>query len=138
MRRPKQAISIEALRKKLSFWQKKMDMADWEISIEYADSHKIGKDSVALIEVDERMDRMAKIFIWDQYHKTEHYNVRYNLDTVIIHELVHAFINEPMRPIPAKIRKRTYLHDFEEWLCDNFADIMYRVVTGKFAKKVKK
>jgi hypothetical protein len=138
MRRPKQAVSLKKLRTKLLFWQKKMDMSDWEISIEYADSHKVGKDSVAMIEVDERMDRIAKMFIWDQYYLTEHYNVRYNLDTVILHELAHAFMNEIMRPIPTKVRKRKYLSAFEEWLCDNFADIVYLNVMGKFAKKVKK
>lgn len=138
MRKPTKPVSDKVLKAKLSLWQKKMDMADWEISIEYADAKKLGEKSVAMIEVDEHLDRIAKMYILQDYYKVEHYNVRYNLDTIILHELCHAFMNNIMQPIPGKVRKRIYLHDFEEWLCDNIADLIYFNVTGKFAKKVKK
>ncbi len=124
-------VSLITLNRKKRKWQKIVGLDKWFITIDYATKYIIGDNVVGMATDCNTEARKANIHILDTYYLTSNNGTVYNLDTIIIHELLHIFMWEMVEKINPKIRKRKDFKNLEEFLCDEFADIVFNNLTKK-------
>lgn len=131
-------VRQSTLEKKLTKWQKILKLSDWEITIRYAtkkDLEEIGGDKerndIALVSDCDTAAKRATILINRNYHKMAGYKKSWNVDTLILHELIHVVVWLHSEAIPDKIYKHRKVYEFEEFICDCFADVIYRIYYNK-------
>ena len=133
MKSKTRGVRESTLIKKVSRWKPVLKLKDWDISIRYAKQKELEsvqkKDSKKIIfgwvdDCDSAAKR-ASILINRNYHTGPGHKTSWNIDTLIIHELVHVVLWAHSENIPENIRKHSKVFDFEEFVCDSFADIIY-------------
>lgn len=120
-------LPIKELRELLKFWQQKMKLLDWDIRIRYAskadilDPEQFGDGTLGQLDMCWPDEKVAQISIHPRYHKADGYNIAWNLDTLIIHELIHTHLSEKSNELPEEI----LVGDFEEFVCNSLGKIIY-------------
>ena len=83
-------------------------------------------------------EKVAVIVINNEYYTDPQYGVVWNLDTALLHELIHVVLDEQIGRLAKKVRNnKKFREDFEEFICDKFAWIIYNHVKNR-RKKMKK
>lgn len=132
-------LRLKDVRPKVEYWKSKVGLHGWDISvsvvnkdklakiIEKNDGKTIDKDDVVYGAVVEQFpaEQAASIVFLDK--SDEDFGMQLNLDTLILHELIHIVVGERFDRLPkaAKISPRT--HELEEFLCDYFARRIYKI-----------
>ena len=78
-------------------------------------------------------EKIAVVGIRRTYYEHDSYKVSWNLDTLIIHEIIHIIekVGKLNCNIPKGIKKRRDFINFEEYNCDTFAAIIYFMYYNK-------
>ena len=133
-------VRTETLQKKCNTWKKRLRLGDWDITCKYptkAEQEKedpddknrpnFESDTIGCLMECSIPEKIAVIGIRKDYYDHDGYKVSWNLDTLIIHELVHIIqkMGKTTAGIPKKIRDRKDLWVWEEYNCDTFAAILY-------------
>ncbi len=124
-------VRHSTLIKKLSKWQKVLKLSDWSIRIRFSDEKQMGPNNVALLVNCSHDENAAEILIHKYYYKENGYRTLFNIDTLIIHELIHIILNKKLDSFPKMILKNKKFHNFEEFICNHFAIIIYHVFHEK-------
>lgn len=125
-------IQLKTLVRLCTLWKNRMMLSDWIISIKYATKEQIKKqhrkDDICIGYVGDcnSDDKVACIYINPEYHKIPGYKESWNIETVIIHELMHIHVSEAGGKIPEKIEKLPEWEPIEEFICDRTAMLIYR------------
>lgn len=127
-------VRESTLAKRLARWKPVLKLSSWDITIRYAkkaelekEQKKELKDRIILafvIDCDPAAKR-ATVLVNRDYHKVAGHKQSWNIDTLILHELVHIVLWGKSDAIPEKIRNHSKVDDLEEFACDAFADIIY-------------
>jgi hypothetical protein len=125
-----QRIKHETLQKKKRFWQTILGLSEWHIKMSFVKPKAIEGD-IALLKTISNVEKVAVILINEEYYLEPEYGTVWNLDTVILHELVHVLLDEPIRRLAKKIKENTRFKELEEWICDKFAYLVYTYVKNK-------
>lgn len=121
------------LDKKLMRWKKVLKLADWDIQIRYATKTDVDKDSIdpdddiAALETCSPVEKVARIIINKNYPKFDEYGVVWNIDTLILHELIHALLYEKIHVLPDTIKDHQGMTRLEEFICDSMARIIFDI-----------
>jgi len=133
-------VRVSTLQKKCKRWAKALRLGDWDITCRYATKSELdqrcesSKDEICFDEnTIGRLhqcsipEKIALVLIRRNYFDHEAHGVSWNIDTLIIHELIHIIeiVGKKNCNIPKKINDRKDFEDFEEYNCDTFAAIMY-------------
>ncbi len=132
-------VRDSTLQKKCKRWAKALRLGDWDIMCRYATKSETTQeyDSKDVICFDDSTigrlhecsipEKIALILIRRNYFDHDAYGVSWNIDTLIIHELIHIVekVGKKNCNIPEKIKKRKDFKDLEEYNCDTFSAIMY-------------
>jgi len=133
------------LQKKANTWAKRLRLSDWDITCRYAtkaDMNTIDPDDNEPCFDDDTIGRMqecsipekvAVVLIRRNYYDHNGYKVSWNLDTLIIHELIHIIekIGKKNAGIVNSVDKRRDFMEFEEFNCDCFSAILYYLYYDK-------
>jgi len=112
------------LERKLRKWVRLLKLDGWNIKIRF----KALKGSVAAqVNHCSPVERSAIIDIAVDYSMREGYGISFNVDTLILHELIHVILWEKTEQLPIKIGEHPKLEDLEEFVCYHFAKIIYDV-----------
>jgi hypothetical protein len=113
------------LEKRLNKWKRVLKLTDWDISIKYKPYSELGKDNVTgLVNFCSPEEMTAEIYISNTYYRHEGYKISWNLDSLIIHELIHVVLWEEWDKLAEHIRDNKKLENFEEFVCWHFAKII--------------
>lgn len=124
----------KTLDRKKRYWQKVLKMTDWNIKIKFVPKYKLSDiNSIAELESISGNEKAAQIFISSSYHSYDGYNLYWNIDTIILHEMIHIKIDRQREQLNKKLIKSDKFYDFEEFICDTFSNLIY-----DFDKKSKK
>ena len=108
------------LESRLRKWQKKLKLDGWHIKIRYK---SCGEDAAAMVFC-EPLERTAIINVHPQYYLKEGYRISWDLDSLIVHELLHVEMWEEINKLPQKMREHVKFEAFEEYLCFRYAKII--------------
>ncbi len=134
-------INKDELESKLDFWADVLGLSGWDIktkivnkqklmeTIEKLDGKKSEPDDICLGAVVEhyQSEQVASILFLKDADKE--FGLQLNLDTLILHELIHIASGEQFERLPkaAKISPKT--KELEEWVSDFFARKIYQAYT---------
>lgn len=122
----KRRITIRTLENKLKKWQTILKLDGWNITAKFVPQNKLlDAETTAQVESCFPSEKVAVIIIYDKYLEHNGYNVSWNIDTLIIHELIHVLLWEKTDEMPASIQGHSKFKLFEEFLCDSFAKILF-------------
>jgi len=114
-------IQPSTLVKKLKKFQKWLNLDGWDIKIRYK---SCDPDTVGEIDFCEPVEKTAIINISSKYFTKEGYNVSWNLDNIIIHELIHIELWEQIDRLPIDIKEHKKFKELEEYICFRYAKII--------------
>lgn len=123
-------IYQSTLEKKCKKWQKVLKLSDWNITVKFASQSQIGNNTLAMIKDVYQTEKVAIIEVLNTYYNEVGHGHKFNIDTLLLHELVHLLVWEEHDRLPPDIRKSKAFLDFEEFLCDSFAAITYDIKKG--------
>jgi len=129
------------LDKKLIRWKKVLKLIDWDIQIRYATKSDIDKgsidleDDLASLETCSPIEKVARILVNKNYPNFDEYNVVWNVDTIILHELIHVLTYEKVHVLPDSIQNHQGLTKLEEFVCDSMARIIFDIYHKSTNKK---
>ncbi len=118
-------LSYQTIINKLKFWQKALKIGDWDISIKIARESYVGEGIIAEVIYCAPVEKIAKINLLNNYMKVPGYNISFNIDTIIIHELIHVVLWDKVNFLPTKFRKNKRYIESEEFICDYMAKVIY-------------
>lgn len=55
-----------------------------------------------------------------------HFGFQINLDTLVIHELIHVLVSAPFTALPKAARKSKRTDELEEFICDKFSYLIWK------------
>jgi hypothetical protein len=112
------------LERKLRKWIKHVKLEGWDIKIRFK---PLKEDIAARIYHCSPVEMSAIIDIAVDYSDREGYGVSFNLDTLILHELIHVILWEKWDELPNTIKEHKKMELFEEFVCFHFAKIIYDI-----------
>lgn len=120
------------LERKLKKWMKYLKLEGWDIKIRFKnlsddEPDNKGLATAAQVEYCSPVERTALIFIANDYCETEGYGLSFNIDTLIIHELLHVILWEKFDCLSTRTKKNQKIVDLEEFICFHFSKILYDV-----------
>lgn len=132
-------VRPKTLQNKCNTWAKRLRLGDWTITCKYATKPEMDKvdpedgstyfdeNTIGCLMECSIPEKIAVIGIRRNYFDHDGYKVSWNLDTLIIHELIHIIekVGKKNSGIPKKIDRRRDFTNFEEYNCDAFAAIIY-------------
>lgn len=129
MRRVHQA----GLERRFRKWVKHLKLEGWTLKVKFKvvllEDGKNPEDPYEAAEVEHcsPVERTAVINIAKDYCDRKGFGVSFNLDTLIIHELIHVILWDEWERLPERIRKHRGMENFEEFVCFHFSKIIYDV-----------
>lgn len=128
-------IASKTLEKKKKRWQKELKLDAWDIKIKFVSAFELGDHNTAgQIAYCYPNEKSAYIQIVNNYYRYEGYNESWNIDTLIIHELIHVMLHDKGENMPKVIKESTKFYNYEEFICDSFAKIIYDCHKNKSKK----
>jgi hypothetical protein len=129
----KRRIHDKTLEKKVRKWVNVLGLNDWEINAKFIPRHKgkFKKDEQAEVTYYWN-EKVANINFNSTYYKDKDCGKVWNIDTLIIHELIHVVLSERMDGLPENVVEK--ISDLEEFIADYFATIIFRTSEGKRKK----
>lgn len=124
----------KTLEKKVTKWKNVLKLGDWTVIIRYGTTEQVGKDNIAFLDECSPSEKVAKIFISKTYFNCEGYDLVWNLDTLILHELIHIITHDKVHALPKSFCNHPKVVELEEHVCDAFA----RIVRDMYRRKSKK
>jgi hypothetical protein len=131
-------VRQSTLQKRLAYWKPKLKLSDWDINIRYATKKEAEKqqrkekgDLLAFAHDCDPAAKRATILIVRDYHKGAGHKTAWNVDTLILHELIHIVVWSASDAIPESIANHSKVHEFEEYVCDSLADIIYSLLYNR-------
>lgn len=133
-------VRQNTLEKKLNKWKKVLKLGDWNIQIRYGSNDEM-KDhddvkeecAIGLLDACSHPEKIAKILISKNYFKEPNYPLVWNLDTLIVHELIHIILYDKVENLPKKTRDSKKMIEIEEHICDYFS----RIIVDMFKRNKK-
>lgn len=132
-------VQPATLQKKCDRWKKVLRLNDWDITCRYGSRVELqdeddpdSDDRIGLLPHCSIPEKIALILIRREYYSHEGYGVSWNIDTLILHELVHILQKMGKQGLPKRLRENDRLRlIFEEYNCDTFAAIIYFIYYNK-------
>lgn len=139
-------VQPKTLQKKCNTWARRLRLGDWSITCRYATKSEMQKldpedndepcfdeSTIGRLQECSIPEKIAVVLIRRNYYDHDGYGVSWNLDTLIIHELIHIIekVGKKNSGIPRKIDDRRDFGNFEEYNCDAFAAIIYYLYFNK-------
>lgn len=115
------------LEKKLGRWKKHLRLTDWDITIRYGTKKEVGNNTLACLDTCSHAEKIARVIVSKDYFKDEDFAVVWNLDTLILHELIHIVLKAEEDKIPESIRNHKRVHNLIEFTCDTFAKTIFDI-----------
>ena len=112
------------LARKFRKWMKFLKLDGWDVKIGFKD---LGVDTAAEVSYCSPIEKFAVIDVAKDLDKFEGYKMSFNLDTLIIHELMHVLMWEQVERLPGKVKNCKDFKEFEEFLCSHFAKIIFDI-----------
>ena len=124
----KRRISLKTLEKKIQYWQKVLKLDGWKITAVFKPQHKLDPqdpDTAAQVVECWPLEKVAVIEFATNYPKHDGYEISWNIDTLILHELIHVLCWEKTTDLPENIQDHSKFQIFEEFLCNTLSKIIY-------------
>jgi len=119
-------VSRASLKQKLKYWQRKLKMSNWDIDINYCyNKDWLNDDVLGQLDYCWTSEKVARISICPTYNKTDGNNIAWNIDTLILHELIHALVYDRSISLPISSMNSPRVIEFEEFICDAMAKIIF-------------
>ena len=125
-------IADKTLRAKISKWKKTLKMSDWTIKAKFVPPHVLKEnplefeyETVAYVKSVYPDELVAEIEFNSRYYEVEGYKLSWNIDTIIIHELIHVLLHEKTEAFHPSTRESSKLYNYEEFICNSFSKIIY-------------
>jgi len=118
------------LARRLRYWMRALKLEGWTIKIRFR-TVPSGDDTVAELEHCSPVERAAAIFVAEDYAGRAGHGVSFNLDTLILHELIHVVLWDEWERLPTRTKGRADVKRLEEFVCFHFAKIIYDLKKGK-------
>jgi len=116
-------ISDKAFEKKLRKWQHILKLDGWSISWKFVQEGRgIDNKNLAELKHCSSTEKVAQISFNNKYYLCDGHNISWNIDTLILHELLHVHLDEKSSVLPNDNEK---VVDFEEFICNSMAKIIY-------------
>lgn len=137
----------KTLQIRCNMWAKRLRLSDWTVACKYAtktdmdrqdpeDNNKPYFDDETIGHLTDCSipEKIAVICIRRNYYDHDGFGISWNLDTLILHELIHIIENlaKANSGVPNKIKDRNDFIDYGEYICDCFASVIYY----NFRKKI--
>lgn len=129
-------VHQSGLERKFYKWVKCLKLEGWNFKIRFKaivpeegnDGHK--PFPAAWVEHCSPVERTAVINIATDYCARLGFGVSFNLDTLIIHELIHIILWDERDRLPTRVSNSSKFNSFEEFVCFHFSKIIYDVKHG--------
>ena len=131
-------IKKSDLNSKVDFWKKVLGLDGWEIKttiISSSEMYNLVKKLEGEADKNELIyavlvnchpvEQIASIAFLKNADK--HFGIQLNLDTLIIHELIHVATQEKFDNLPETIGNSNKIKELEEYIADFFARKLYLV-----------
>lgn len=133
-------VQAKTLQKKCNVWAKRLRLRDWTITCRYAtkadmekedpdDDYEPSFDSETIGRLQECSvpEKIALILIRRDYFDHTGHKVSWNIDTLILHELIHIIekIGKTHAGLNKNVGARKDYWRLEEFNCDTFSAIVY-------------
>lgn len=119
------------LEKKTTKWKKILKLQNWSISVRYANKKEIDEQNkkiiAAYVSHCDCAAKRASILVNRKYYEIVGYKTAWNVDTLLLHELIHIAIWSQTIRIPDTIAGHKSIENLEEFICDFFGDIIYNI-----------
>jgi len=130
------------LEKKLNKWKKFIKLSDWNIQIRYATKTDIDNEEDINLENDlaslitcSPPEKIARILINKNYVKDPDFGKVWNIDTLILHELIHILLYKEIEALYNVVKNRRSINKLEEFVCNSMARIVYDIIHRRSLKK---
>lgn len=131
-------VRNSTLQKKCKRWAKALRLSDWDIICRYATRAEMEREceldrgencfddtTIGHLHECSIPEKIALILIRRNYYAHESHGISWNIDTLILHELIHIIEIVGTNKLPKKITERKDFCEFEEYNCDSFSAILY-------------
>lgn len=140
-------VQPKTLQIRCNVWAKRLRLSDWTITCKYAtkgdmdredpednDKPYFDDETIGHLMDCSLPEKIAVIGIRKNYYDHDGFGISWNLDTLILHELIHIIerLAKSDSAIPGKVRDRADFKNYEEFICDCFASVIYY----NFRKKI--
>lgn len=116
-------INRTSLENKLNKWKKILKLDAWNITINWVKPKTINND-LAEIEICSYPEKVATIAVSTHYDQHAHHGKVFNLDSIILHELIHIVFWEHVQNLPSNFTENKKFEEFEEYMCDYFSRVL--------------
>jgi hypothetical protein len=124
-------IFTSTLERKCRRWQKILKLADWDITIKFTPKSQLGGNYLARLTNVYPVEKVAVIEVLNDYYKDPGYKHNFNIDILILHELIHLFLWEEFEKLPYPIRQTKAVKEFEEFICNFLSKMIYDIFHKK-------
>ncbi len=125
----KRRISNKTLENRIKKWQHVLKLDGWTIRFKFVSPMKMENDKFILAMVNHCSpnEKVADLLFNNKYQTYTGFGVSWNIDTLIIHELIHVHLYEKAEPFEATLNKDNIdvFEAMEEFICDSFAKIIF-------------
>lgn len=125
----------KTLEKKLNHWKKVCRLSDWNIQIRYAtktdeevDNINLERDLASTVNCSPP-EKIALVLINKDYVNHPKNNFVFNIDTIILHELMHIIIWEKVDALAEGVLESKNFKTLEEFICDYYARLIFDIST---------
>ncbi len=134
----KRRISDRTLGTKIKKWQHILKLDGWTLTFKFIPPttfKKMEKEKSILAMVNHASpnEKVAEMLFNNKYHTYDGFGASWNIDTLIIHELIHIHLFEKSdqleKAIPEEVEE--VFTQYEEFLCDSIAKIIYDLDLGE-------
>lgn len=125
-------ITNKSLERKCKQWQKILKLSEWNITARFAPPSKmIDGDTTAQLDFVSVPEKVAVILVYERYYNHPGFNLSWNIDTVLLHEMIHLLMFDKTLGLPEQVKKNTKFKELEEFICDSVARIIFDGVGRK-------
>ncbi len=127
----KRAAYPRTLEKKLTHWKRALKLDGWKITIRYATKTDNDKGDInlekdlACVATCSPPEQIAAILINKDYATHRSNTLVWNIDTIILHELIHILMWAYTKGLPDKVYNSRKFHELEEFVCDSVARLLF-------------
>lgn len=132
----KKPVQIATIRRKINKWKKVLGLDAWRIKARYVPSSELlDEDTIAQVDYCYPAERQAQIAVDENYHLNPEIDEVFNIDSILVHELIHIMLWDRTDSLPEKIKDEESITSLEEFVCNSFAKIIYDLSKSKKKRK---
>lgn len=133
-------VQPKTLQKKCNTWAKRLRLGDWTITCKYASKADMEREdpdddynpsfddqTIGRLQECSVPEKIALILIRRDYFNHTGHKVSWNIDTLILHELIHIIekIGKTHAGLNKTVGRRKDYWRLEEFNCDTFSSVVY-------------